>query len=320
MLFRVVSASIRHRLGLYVPMLITIIISLALLGAAEIVGVSFKGIVNREMEKYGANVILIPEKGEVVNEGVPVQVRNTRLGDAEVNLAMANTGALLAMNPGWLVKGEGDVLVGSSVAAQLGLTRDSPIEIDGIQGKVAILESGTEFDAFVIVNGEAAQPSMVLLKTADPAQYKGKNAIILEEITRAKYGFLESIRRLMLYVALISALSAIAVIINLARIDAGERQKEFGILGALGALPSTIARFILAEFLLLSGFSAVLGLVFSMALSWALVALTAKAWPALSFGAVWYVFGTALASFVLASSIYIMEFRRHSIVEEIRGE
>lgn len=320
MLLKFVSSSMRHRLGLYVPMLITIVISLALLGSAEIVGGSFKQVVNREMGKYGANVILIPDGNTQVNEGVPVQVKNAKVGEAEVSLATANVAELLKMNPAWIVRGEGNVLVGKSVAEQIGLAKESVVEIEGIKGRVALLESGTEFDSYIMVNGEVESPSMILLKTDTPEQYKGKNAIVLEEMVKSKYGFLESIKKLMLYVAIISALTSMAVVVNLARIDAGERKREFGILSALGALPRTIAKFVLTEFLVLSSASGLFGLVLSWSLSWAVLAFTVSASPTLSLNILWYVLATSFIAFSLASLIYLVEFRRHNVVQELRGE
>ncbi len=320
MLLKIVASSIRFRLNLYIPMLVAITVSLSLIGAAEIVGSSFTEIVNREMSKYGANVILIPEEGVEVEEGVAVYVKSVKLVNTDVSLAITHVQELLKMNPAWIVRGNGSILVGSSVAEQLGINEGDFIEISGFRGRVAILDTGTEFDSFVIVNGSVEEPSMVLIRTENPERYRGMNAIILEEMIRTKYSFLEGIKKLMLYISLISAASSLAAVINLARIDAGSRRREFGVFKALGAQIRTIVKVIFAEFAALSLASGIIGFTSSLVLSWAILTFTAGVSPAPSLKALLYVFATSLAAFSIASFIYVVESKKQDVIDEIRGE
>lgn len=321
MLWKIISSSIRFRLNLYVPMLVAVVISLSLIGAAEIVGNSFREIVNREMKKYGANVILTPEKDIEVNQGVAVSVKDAEFRNAEVSLASTNIKELLKLNPAWLVKGNGNILVGRTVAEQFNIAEGSLVEIEDIKGHAAILDSGTEFDSFIIVNGKVQKPSMILIRTDEPEKYRGrKDAIIREEIVKTKYKFLESIKRLMLYVAIISAVSSMAAVVNLARIDAGDRRKEFGVFKALGAFSNTIAKIVLSELTVLSSISGALGLLASLALSWLILSLTADTSPVMNFKSVLYVFATSFVAFGLTFLIYIFESRTRDVVREIRGE
>lgn len=321
MLWKIISSSIRFRLNLYVPMLVAVVISLSLIGAAEIVGSSFREIVDREMKKYGANVILTPERDIEVNQGVAVSLKTAEFSGSEVSLAFTNIKELLELNPAWLVKGNGDILVGKSVAERLEVAEESLIEIGGVKGHAAILDSGTEFDSFIIANGEVQKASMILIRTDKPEKYRGrKDAIIRQEIVRTKYKFLDSIKKLMLYVAVISALSSMAAVVNLARIDAGDRRKEFGVFSALGAFSNMIAKIVLSELTVLSSISGVLGFLASLALSWLILSLTADASPVMNFRSVLYVFATSFVAFGLTFLIYMFESQKRSVVRDMRGE
>jgi hypothetical protein len=116
MLARIVLSSIKHRARLHIPMLMAVALSLSLIGASEIVEKSFDRIVEREMEKYGANVILKPEDGAVNvdagDEMAGLYVRTVRVGESEVNLAVTDVEELLKINPAWVIRGDGEILVG----------------------------------------------------------------------------------------------------------------------------------------------------------------------------------------------------------------
>lgn len=320
MLLRIVSSSIRFRFNLYFPMLLATVVSLSLIGSAEIVESSFKGIVKTEMEKYGANVILIPEEKVSVNEGVELFVKTAKMNKTEVNLAITNIPKLLKMNPSWVVRGSGNILVGSSIAKQFGIAVGNQLKIDGFGGYAAILESGTEFDSFIIVEGSFEKPTMILIRTDEPEKYRTMNAVILEEMVKTRYIFLNSIKKFMLYVAFISALCSIAAIMNLARIDARDRRREFGILKSLGALQKTIAKVIFSEYAVISSISAILGVIVSLALSWMILRFTADAPVFFSIKTVLYVFITSTTAFGLTSLIYVFESKKHDVIEDIRGE
>jgi len=319
-LWKIVASSFWFRRTLYLPMLLAVMVSLALIGAADIVGSSFNHIVNREMEKYGTNVILTPEGEEKISEGIAVFIKTVPFRDTGVSLATANVAALLEMNPAWVVRGNGDILVGKSVAERFGLTDGSFVEIEKAKGRAAILDSGTDFDSFIVVNGKVEKPSLVLIRTDEPEQYRGKKAVILQEMVRTRYSFLESIRKLMLYVSVLSAIASMAAVLNLARMDAGARRKEFGILTVLGAFQRTIAKIIAAEFLVLACIAGLFGVLASLALSWTVLTFTAGVSPAMHPKTILYILAASLAAFSFTSLLYVFEASRHEVIENIRGE
>lgn len=262
-------------------------LSLSLIGASGIVEKSFDRIVEREMAKYGANVILKPEDGAVDvdagDEAVSVYVRTLRMGEFVVSLAVTDVEKLLKINPAWVIRGDGEILVGKDLANKLGIESGDVMEIGGFRGKASILDSGTEFDSFMIVNGTAEKSTMVLVRTDNPEKYRGSGAVILEEMVKTKFSFLKGIERLLFYIAAVSAVSTLITIVNLSRIDAGKRRKEFGVMRAVGADTKTISKFIFAEFGILTLLSAALGVLLSFAPSWAILAGTAGTLPEFSF-------------------------------------
>lgn len=320
MLAKIVTSSIRFRLDLYIPMLIAIVVSLSLVGSAEIVGTTFGKIVGREMAKYGANVILVPEEDSEVSEGVALFVTPVQLGNVEVRLVSTDIPELLEMNPAWMVKGSGNILVGKSVAENLNIRQESFLEVGETSGRVAILDSGTEFDTFIIVNGIVEKPSMVLIRTDDVEKYRDKNAVILEEMLTTKYAFLGSMKKLILYVSLISGLASMAAVLNLVRMDSRARRKEFGILRALGALQSTLVKIILTEFAVLFSLSGALAIGFSSLIAWSILAFVVGASPELDLATALHIFAISFLAFGLSSLVYILEFKRRDVVEAIKGD
>lgn len=322
MLIRVVLSSIRHRAKLYIPMLLAVALSLSLIGASEMVEKSFDSIVDREMKKYGANVILKPEKGvaEVFeDEWVAVYVKTVRMGEAEVSVAVTDIERILEMNPAWVVRGDGEILVGRELAEKLGIKSGDVVEAGEVKGRVAILDSGTEFDSFVVVNGTAEMSTMILIRTDNPEKYR-YNAIILDEMVRTKFSFLKGIKKLLLYIAAVSAISSLITITNLSRIDAGKRRKEFGVMRAVGADTKIIGKFILTEFGFLALLAASLGILLSLILSWVILISAAGTLPEFSIRASINLFLLSVIAFCIVFLIYLAESVRKEVVNELRGE
>lgn len=318
MLGRIIFSSIRYRLHLYLPILLAVSISLSLVGTAEVVGESFDEVVGKEMEKYGANVILRPEKG-YSGEGLPLAIGERELKGEEVKVALTDVERLLNMNPAWVVKGHGELLVGREVAEKLNIGEGSRVELEGLKGRASILESGTEFDNYIFAQGRGQDPNLVLIKTEDTQRYENKNAIILEEMLNSKYSFLKSLKELILFVSAIAMLSSMGAIVNLARIDAGARSGEFGVFRALGAPSRLIALAIAGEFILLALAVGALGFLLSLAIGWAIMAATAEAAISFSFKALAYIFAASLLAFALASLFYIAQSKKEVAIQ-IGGE
>ncbi len=305
---------------MYAPMIITVSISLCLLGSAWFVGGSFESVVDHEMSKYGANVILQPEPGSDIGEGVPVEVHQTLYRGHYVQAATAPLGQLLTQNPAWLVRGNGDLLAGREVAESLGFQPGETVSFRNEEHEIAILESGTEFDSFLLRNGEVTNPTMVLIRTDHPDQYRGANAVILKEMVQSKFQVISAIQRLMLSVAIISAIAAVATVINLARVDAANRRSEFGIFKALGAGQRTVFKLVSAEFGLLAILSAGLGLAGSLGLAYGIIYHLSGTAPEVDITGIFIVFFTTGAAYATAGGLYHLESKRQHVIRELQGE
>ncbi|MFB6098245.1 MAG: hypothetical protein ABEK84_03880, partial [Salinibacter sp.] len=66
----------------------------------------------------------------------------------EVTVATAPIDRLLSMNPVWLVKGTGLVLVGQKGADRFDLSRSAQSPFPDVPGTIAVLASGTRFDDY----------------------------------------------------------------------------------------------------------------------------------------------------------------------------
>ncbi|HKJ66648.1 MAG TPA: FtsX-like permease family protein, partial [bacterium] len=160
----------------------------------------------------------------------------------------------------------------------------------------------------------------VLIRTDHPDKYRGANAVILKEMVQSKFQVISAIQRLMLWVAVISALAAVATVINLARVDASNRRSEFGILKALGAGQRTVYTMVSAEFGVLALLSAGLGLAGSLGLAWGIIHQLAGTAPSVDITGILAVFATTAAAYAAAGALYHFESKRQYVIRELRGE
>jgi len=302
-------------------MLAAVAISLCLIGAAAVVGSSFDKIIDKEMTKYGANVILKSNSvGHIEDENVPLYIKKLKINGKDVSVAEGSIQYLLKINPAWLVKGRTNILVGKTAASKLNLKAGQATEINGVKGMIAVFESGTDFDSFIFINKKANSPNMFLIKTNNPMKYKGMNAVILEEMVRTKYAVIESIKKLMVFIALISAIASITAVINLCRVDTAGRRKEFGIFKSLGASYKSIWKLIGSEFSLLAVISFIIGFAGSILLSWLVINYTAHTMISVNLQSLIIIGITSLLSFSFAAMVFIIESKRLHIVEELKSE
>ncbi|MEJ2052048.1 MAG: FtsX-like permease family protein, partial [Calditrichota bacterium] len=267
-----------------------------------------------------ANVILRPEPGENITEGVAVSVHQESFNGHSIQVATTAIPQLLKLNPAWLVRGKGRLLAGQKTAQTLGLHQDDQVNLDGTSRQVAILESGTDFDSFLLLNGPANNPDMVLLRSEHPEQYRGRQAVILQEMVASKYRVLASIKRLMLSVGILAAVAAIATVLNLARVDAAQRRRELGVFKSLGASKNLVNKIIGTEFFILAAISTVLGFLGSVGLGWVILSGISPTSPKIPAMVPVVLFGTALVAFMTAGMIYYIESKRHLVIEALRGE
>ncbi|SMO64495.1 ABC transporter permease [Fodinibius sediminis] len=319
MLLNIVTKSIKSRRDLYFPMIMAVVITLSLIGAAEVVGDEFNRVIDREMSKYGINVILRLEEGEQATAGVPVQLKTASVNGEQKELAVTPVFSLMEINPAWIILGQSDYVVGQLVADELGIEQGDALTIDGALIQPSILKSGTRFDSYIFSNGTPQNASLALIRTDNPGMYEGRNAIILKEMVQTRYRFLGSIESLMLTIAMISVLASFATVINLARLDAGKRRKELGIFKSLGGSGSRILLLISSEYLILSLVSIIAGVAGTLLLSWAILQYVADYAPVIGLTTIFYISGVTFIAFGFAGLTYMIESHNHNVVHELRG-
>lgn len=319
MLFKIVTNSLKSRRSLYIPMIAAVVITLSLVGAAKVVGDGFNRVIDREMNKYGINVILRLEEGEQFTEGVPVQMEMASVNGNKRELATARLSQLMEINPAWIIQGNGNYVVGELAASELGMSKGDAITIDGEQVQPAILKSGTRFDSYIFKDGMPQSASLALIRSDTPEKYEGRNATILKEMVQSKYRLLGSIESLMLIVAIISALASFATVINLARLDAGKRRKELGIFKSLGGPSGRIILLIGSEYVVLSLISIIAGVLGTLLLSWGILSYVADYAPTLGFTTIFYISGVTILAFGFAGLMYVAESRKHNVASELSG-
>ena len=212
-------------------------------------------------------------------------------------------------------------MIGQTLARQLHISPGQIVEIGEHKATAAaILDSGTEFDTYIIVNGPVENPTMILIRSRDPGQYRGQDAVILQEMVRSKYSFLESIRKLMWTIAIVASLASMTTIINLARMDAANRQREFGVLKSLGARKAVLRRLLGSELSILAAITSLLGVLLSGSLAAGVLFYAAKATPKIDVTAIGTVVLTSCAAFAVAALIYFVESGKQNAIREIQGE
>jgi len=319
MFFRTVAASLRHRFSLYFPMIIAVTIALCLIGAARIIGNSFTGVVDHEMQKYGANVILRADAAAGTSNGIPLWISRRTMNGHSFQVASGDLSALLDMNPAWVVQGKGDLLIGQSLAEQLHIRKGEQVTFGDASGSAALLKTGMDFDSMIFISGARnGAPDLRVLRTSNPEQYQGENAIVLRELVKSKFAVLRSVERLMFYIALIAAVASIAAIVNMARIDAGSRRREFAIFQTLGALQSNLVSLIGTEYLFLATTTVLLGSVGALALAGMLLHFIAGTAPVIDPGFLISICITAVVAFGIAAGISLTETFRTSVIAKLR--
>ena len=127
-------------------------------------------------------------------------------------------------------------------------------------------------------------------------------------------------KKLILYVALISGLASMAAVVNLVRMDSRARRKEFGILRALGALQSTLVKIVLTEFAVLFSLAGALAIGVSFLIAWFILTFVVGASPELDLENVLHIAAISFLACGLSSLVYILEFKKRDVVEEIKGD
>ena len=314
-LIHLVVRALAHRTGRTVLLLAVLAMASSLATALGIVSFSMGKRVAEEVRKYGANLVIIPESARLdvgsggLNFGAisePVYLQDKQVDDA---LARGNIkaersfhlrGALHWKNadimvegvdfaeirrlfPWWQVRGgwpaAGEAIVGSDLAARLGVKAGDTIELSGPEQAVrlrvsGIVATGGEEDGLLFMAlpelqralGLDGRITMVrLLVTAEGDSLKKSAAALqsllpnakvseVRQIAHTSEGLLAKVKLLMVLVTVVVLISAGSSVAGTMSTTVLERSKEIGLMKAVGGTRWEVL-------LIFSGEAAMLGLL-----------------------------------------------------------
>jgi putative ABC transport system permease protein len=290
-----VLRALGHRKGRTAMLLAVLAMASSLATALGIVSSSMGKRVAEEVRKYGANLVIIPESsrlnvgsgglnfGEVIE---PVYLQEKQVADAlsrsglkaersfhlrgalhwkdsDVMVEGVDFTEIRKLFPWWQLKGgwpgAGEALVGSDLAARLGIKIGEVVELSG-EGKPVrlrlsgIVSSGGEEDGLLFLAlpelqlalGLEGRLTMVrLLVTAEGSSLKDKAAQLqpllsgakvseVRQIARTSEGLLAKVKLLMVLVTAVVLVSAGSSVAGTMSTTVLERSKEIGLMKAMG--------------------------------------------------------------------------------------
>ncbi len=290
-----VARALAHRKGRTVLLLAVLAMASSLATALGIVSISMGKRVAEEVRKYGANLVIIPDSARLdvgsggLNFGAvtepaylnqqEVEGALARSGlkpgrsfhlrgslhwkDADILVEGVNFDEIRQLFPWWQIKGgwpaAGEAVVGSDMAARLGLKGGETLELAGpgqsVRVRVSgIVSSGGEEDGLFflslpelqkVLGLEGKLTTVRLLVTAEGESLKKRAAALqpllpkakvseVRQIARTSEGLLAKVKLLMVLVTAVVLISAGSSVTGTMSTTVLERGKEIGLMKAMG--------------------------------------------------------------------------------------
>jgi putative ABC transport system permease protein len=299
--------SLRGNLGASAVATGSLGLAAALVFAVVAVSAGVEAQLGADLRAYGANVLVLPrqatlrlglgalELGAVQEERTLAAadlaappaglvdalaaglVLRARAGGREVGAVGYDLAALRRLNPLWRVaprwpEAADEVMVGSSLAASLGLAagRELELEVGGRRARVrvaAVLETGAGDDEALLLPlplsqalaGRPGRVSFALVRArlegrspeevarALEAAIPGAEARTLRQVAHAEAALLAKVRRLLLLVTAAVSAAAAFTVAGTAAVVLLARRQEIGLCLAMGGTPGALRRLFLAE-------------------------------------------------------------------------
>jgi putative ABC transport system permease protein len=294
-LIHLVLRALAHRKGRTMLLLAVLAMASSLATALGIVSYSMEKRVAEEVQKYGANLIIIPQSARLdvgsggLNFGAvtepsylkerEVEETLVRSGlkaersfhlrgalhwkDADLMVEGVNFSDIRRLFPWWQLKGgwpaEGEMVVGSDLAARLKLHQGDRLELQGTTQIVSlrisgIVSSGGEEDSLMFLAlpelqralGLQGQLSLIRLMVTAGNDSLKKNAAALQlllpaakvtevrQTARTSEGLLAKVKLLMFMVTAVVLVSAGSSVAGTMSTTVLERSKEIGLMKAMG--------------------------------------------------------------------------------------
>ena len=327
-LFQLLIRALGHRRGRTLLLLAVLAMASSLATALGIVSISMERRVAEEVRKYGANLIVSPETARLdvgsggLNFGAIADP--AYLGERQVTEALARAGvkaersfhlrgALTWKNadvmvegvnfedirrlfPWWQLKGNwpaaGETVVGSDLAARLGLKPGDTVELGGKQGPLSlrvsgVVSSGGEEDGLLFLAlpelqralGLDGQITLVRLMVTAAGDNLKSSAAALQQLlpgakvtevrqtARTSQGLLAKVKLLMIMVTAVVLVSAGSSVTGTMSTTVLERGKEIGLMKAVGGTRWEVMLIFCGEAVLLGVMGGVVGYLLGSAIA-----------------------------------------------------
>lgn len=301
MFAKVLWRSLKARRQRLATAVMAILLGAAMVSALLTVTWDIKGEMGRELRSYGANLLLLPRDGGTIEtEGLriddpavadyaPYLYSVVDIGGRDVILAGTWFDGARRIAPWWKVTGrwaetDGEAMVGARAARELGVGIGGTLEIGGRPFKVAgIVETGSSEESQVFVGLEEAQlitgergASLIQARAlGDPRQaaelLEGRLGVRAKEVRQISESEALLLGKMQLLLALVTAsvlgASTLAVAATMLT-SVLEREREVGLMRALGAGSRHVAYIFLAEASILGVVGGLLGYLLGLVLVW----------------------------------------------------
>ncbi len=310
-----IVANVRRRKARVLMTVVGIAIGVATLFALLAVSAGTESALRREIDGLGAHILLLPEgcpyaltlalmQGtdtleyipaeilpqvqalENVRLAVPVVVGKVRLGGELVSIYGASDE--LAHLKGWDLPGLRGAVVGSNVAAQLGLKKGQRLKLElyketELEIAAVLRPTGGRDDTFIFVPLSVAQEllglremfSAILVKTEDIAKAAvtrstlsrlgNVQAVPPTEVFDTLVALFGSVKSTLILITGIALVVGVLTTMNTMTTAVYERKKDIGILRAVGATRWDVFRLFMMESLAISLLAGAVGIVLGYA-------------------------------------------------------
>ena len=296
MFARLVMKSIWVRRERFLIAVVAIMLAAAMVTSLLTISFDIKERMGKELRSYGANLIILPQEGEYINQFNATQPSITGFApflyfNAEINskrfeFAGIDVQATRKISPWWHIDGKipenEEVLLGVNAAVKLGLKTGDVLNLKTSSFKVSgVLDTGTSDDDKIFMPMEAAekisgksgatlvQLSVVgdieeVIKSLESENYRVKK---VRQVAESEKALLDKTQLLLSLVALFvlsaSSLSLLSTMIT----GVLERSREIGLMKAIGCGNYRLANLFLAEAGVIGAVGGILGYLAGLLLS-----------------------------------------------------
>ncbi len=255
---------------------IAIMLGAAMVASLLTISLDIKERMGKELRSYGANLIVLPEEGEYIDEFKPEHPAiigfapflyfKAEVNAKKIDIAGTDFEAARKMNPWWRIEGElpgqQAVLAGINAAERLEIKTGDTLNVGGTSFIVSgVLDTGTPDDDRIFINfedarqisGKSGATSIQISALGDIEEVisylESKNYKVkkIRQVAESEKVLLDKTQLLMSLVALFVLSAASLGLLSTMITSILERSREIGLMKALGCGDNRLVAIFLAE-------------------------------------------------------------------------